>query len=148
MLLVNRNPARLSVRGAGRRENEAAHTRHDQTFEQREGLFDVVIEIDFGSFYRFAYIGQRGEVNARFDFMFTADGPDQLSIADLALVKRNVLRDGRPMSALKIVKDHNRLVTRHQLINHRAADVAGASGYKNRHLSTFTGHYGRGGHRG
>jgi hypothetical protein len=42
--------------------------------------------------------------------------------------------DGDAMSATQIVEDDNLLVFGDQLVNHRAADVAGAAGYQNSHL--------------
>jgi PAS domain S-box-containing protein len=59
----------------------------------------VLVEIPrrFGD--RFADVSEGGEVNAGFDFVFARNAGDQFAVADVALIKRDLRRDHRPMPA-------------------------------------------------
>src|SRR5262245_48537205 len=99
MDFVNRDALWFAVSGAGRRENQSLHTSFLQRIQQRDSLFDVVLEIPRRFGHRFTYISEGREMNAGFDFVVARDASDEFAIADVTLIKRHVGWNCRPVPA-------------------------------------------------
>ena len=73
-------------------------------------------------------------MDARFDLMSTHNHGDQLAIADIAFVKRNLGGDRAAMAARQVIQNNHLLAARTQQLSSNTSYIAGAAGHENCHF--------------
>jgi hypothetical protein len=98
MVLCNRHGLRLAVCGTGGGEDESFHIRFNQSVEQSEAAFNIVLKVKGRLADRFTDIRQRGKMDARFNVVLGCDALKELPITNISFVKRGLRRYGRAMT--------------------------------------------------
>src|SRR5580692_10911080 len=93
----------------------------------------VILKILGGIEDGFADLNKRGKVNAGFDVMLPHDPPDEIAVARLALVKRNIGRQCGTVTVHQVVQYDDPFTLRKKAFDGYAADVARATGDQDRH---------------
>src|ERR1700722_18320186 len=104
-----------------------------QSAKKPDALFDVILEICGGFLDGFADIGQRGKMDAGFDFVFPHYAFEQGGIADTTFVEWHAGINGGAMTSEQIIEHDNFLANFAQSFRSHAADVACSARHKNRH---------------
>ncbi|CWQ39946.1 Uncharacterised protein [Neisseria meningitidis] len=94
-ILGIRHFARIAINRRRRTEHNAKHARTRHFFRQHQAAGNIIIIIFYRLGHTFTHRFQAGKMNHRINAVFRKNTAQNLTIADIALIKRNLLAGNR-----------------------------------------------------
>jgi len=101
-------------------------------------VLDVILKLSSKLFDVFSSIGERSEVDTRFDLVISRNTFKQRAIIYSVAIERHICIQSRVMTARQVVQNNDCHPAFQQQVDSYASDVAGPAGHKNRYSIFFT----------